>query len=369
MRVVCAPDSFKGSLDASGVVEALSTGLKASLPGVDVVSHPLADGGEGTLEILSHHGFDLHERAIHDQLGRELRGAFGLRGDLAVVESAVACGFDPHATAADALAASSFGVGELILHALEAGATNVLLTLGGTASTDGGVGMAEALGFRFLDAAGGSIPRGGAGLRVLERIDRTHADARIAQVAFTALTDVDNPLCGPRGAAAVFAPQKGADDAAVALLEEGLTRLVSVSASALATRAGSGAAGGLGFGAMEFLGASATSGAKAMMDITHFDEALEGADLVITGEGSFDDQSLQGKIPFEVIKRARDKGIPVAVVCGVNGVSDDDALGPWGIQHIWSLSDIEPNRSASIANAGALLERIGSEIGASLASQ
>lgn len=364
MRIVCAPDSFKGSLGAWEVARAVARGISASAPSSTVTAHPLSDGGEGTLEILSHHGFQLHERTIRNHRGQKIVARFGLRDAVAVVESALACGFEPQASPEDALLASSVGVGELISHALDAGAREILLTLGGTASTDGGVGMARALGYEFFDDHGSPIPSGGGGLRALHTIDRSGRDARLDHVTISALTDVDNPLCGPRGAAFVFAPQKGADSEAVEALEEGLSRLVEVSSSPHAEVTGAGAGGGLGFGSMEFLGATTRSGAKSMMELTGFDEALDGADLVITGEGSFDDQSLEGKIPFEVIKRARAKGIPVQVVCGVNAATNMAALQTWGIERIWALVDVEPNRQQSISHAASLLEGVGAEIGA-----
>lgn len=366
MRVVCAPDSFKGSLGAHSVAASVRAGILAVASDLSVVLHPLSDGGEGTLEVLAEHGFDRQPRTIHDQHGAAIEASFGLRGSTAVIESASACGFDKAATPAHALSASSFGVGELISHALDAGAREILLTLGGTSTTDGGAGMAEALGYRFLDSAGNSISRGGDGLRDLASVDTTGRDIRLDDVSIRVLTDVDNPLLGNRGAAAVFSPQKGADQDAVHQLEKGLSTLVRVTKSTHADSPGAGAGGGLGFGALEFLGATSQSGATAMMELTGFDEVLSGADLVITGEGSFDDQSLRGKVPFEVIKAAHSRGIPVWVVCGVNGMSSKSALEEWGIRHVSALSEREPDREKSIAHAAELLQKVGAEIGRSL---
>lgn len=365
MRIVCAPDSFKGSLSATEVTKALARGLRAT-GDVDVVSHPLADGGEGTLEILAQHGFALHHRRITDHLGRPSTGTFGVRGNQAIVESARACGFMPDASAEHSMIASSFGVGELIRNALDFEVEEILLTLGGTATTDGGTGMAQALGIRFLDSNGAEINPGGGGLLALDRVDKSRMDSRITDVAFTALTDVDNPLFGSRGAAVIFGPQKGADRNSVEILDSGLRRLAEVTSSAHSNSPGAGAGGGLGFGAMEFLNADAQSGAQRIMDMTLFDHVLEGADLVITGEGSFDLQSLEGKVPFEVIKRAQQRGIAVTVVCGVNNIEDSDLLKKWGVHRVWSLSEIEPNQTTSIAKASILLATLGEEIGKSL---
>jgi glycerate kinase len=209
-------------------------------------------------------------------------------------------------------------VGELILEALDHGCTRIILFVGGTSGTDAGVGMLRALGARALDARGGDCAPGGAGLVDLDTVDTTHRDPRLAGVEFIVASDVTNPLLGASGAAHIFAPQKGADRAAVEILEAGLTRAAEVISPAHATRPGSGAGGGLAYGALAVLGAHVESGAEAVMAMTGFEESLEGADCVVTGEGSFDDQSLEGKITGTVIARCQERGIPVVVVCGVS---------------------------------------------------
>jgi glycerate kinase len=363
MHILCAPDSFKGSLSSPDVAKALATGLAQALPDAVIRSHPLSDGGEGTLEVLCAYGFELVERLVKDQLGRGTMAFFAHKAGVAVIESAQASGFDPHATSVDAREASSYGVGELIAHALEAGASHIMLTVGGTSTTDGGVGMLQALGFDFLTSEGHPIPPGGEGLNQLAEIRLGAKDPRLEDVTISVLTDVDNPLLGPEGAAQIFAPQKGADPIAVAILEQGLTRLSSLAPGQHAAVPGAGAGGGMGFAAMAFLGAHRVSGALAMMELTGFDEALEACDVVITGEGSFDDQSLHGKIPAVVIEHASARGIPVYVVCGVDRLANRGALGQTTIHDIVSLSELEPDPFSSIANAAMLLTEVGSNLG------
>ena len=366
MRVLCAPDSFKGSLDANHVAQAIRRGISQSAPSWIVDTHPLADGGEGTLDILSEHGFQLETRRVRNHQGREIEADFGLRGKTALIESARACGFDPAATVDDALTASSFGVGQLISQALDAGASEILLTIGGTATTDGGAGMVTALGARLLDIDGNPIQPGGKGLLELRTVDRTALDARITATKFRVLSDVTNPLLGPSGAAQVFAPQKGADAGAVAMLDAGLTKLQGVLNSDRAQDVGAGAGGGLGFAALEFLGAEVLSGAREVMRLTGFAEKLDRADLVITGEGSFDAQSLSGKVPHEVMVAARKKGIPVLLVCGRAAETTSAELEALGLVHLICLTDLEPDIDRCISVAEELLFRVGNRIPSAL---
>ena len=321
MKIVLAPDSFKGSLSAARVSAALAEGIRRSDAGIEILEHPLADGGEGTLDACVRRGFSLQTAVVRDSWGAPITALWALRGNTAVIESAQAFGFRPGATAADALSSSSAGVGELILEALDHGCTRIILFVGGTSGTDAGVGMLQALGARALDASGGDCAPGGAGLVDLDTVDTTHRDPRLAGVEFIVASDVTNPLLGAKGAAHIFAPQKGADRAAVEILEAGLTRAAEVISPAHATRPGSGAGGGLAYGALAVLGAHVESGAEAVMAMTGFEESLEGADCVVTGEGSFDDQSLEGKITGTVIARCRERGIPVVVVCGISRIT------------------------------------------------
>lgn len=366
MRVLCAPDSFKGSLDASRVAQAIRRGISQSASSWIVDTHPLADGGEGTLDILSEHGFQIETRWVRDQLGREIEAAYGLRGTTALIESARACGFDPTATVDEAFSASSFGVGQLISHALDSGAKEILLSIGGTATTDGGAGMVTALGVRLLDTHDKPIQPGGKGLLELRTVDRTALDSRVSATRFRVLSDVTNPLLGPNGAAQVFAPQKGADAGAVALLESGLTKLQRVLNSNRAQDVGAGAGGGLGFAALEFLGAEVRSGAREVMELTGFAEKLDKADFVITGEGSFDAQSLAGKVPYEVMFAAREKDIPVLLVCGRGAERTAAELEVLGLVQLICLTDIEPDINRCISEAEELLFRVGNQIPSAL---
>ena len=318
MKIVIAPDSFKGSLPATGVVEAVAEGIRESAPGAVLIAQPLSDGGEGTLDVLVHHGFEIHTVTVPGSWGEPVVASFASRHGVVVIESAQAFGFLPGATASQALEASSAGVGQVIREALESDPAEILLTVGGTSGTDGGFGMLRALGARGLDDQGNDIGQGGGALRTLASLDLSGLDPRLSKTRLRVLTDVTNPLLGATGAAAVFAPQKGADPDAVALLEGGLARLAELVGHDVAGRPGAGAGGGLAFGAMAALGASQESGAKAMIELTGVGAEMNGADLVVTGEGSFDAQSLGGKITGVVIEHARSQNISVVVVCGVS---------------------------------------------------
>lgn len=362
MKIVLAPDSFKSSLSAGAVSGALAEGIRLVDPSHEVIEHPLADGGEGTLDVLAALGFKAHEAAVHNSWGAPITGSWALRGTTAVIESAQAFGFLPGATPGDALAASSAGVGELILAALEHSPSDMVLFVGGTSGTDGGVGMLQALGARATDASGAEIAPGGGNLHSLSSLDTATLDPRLAAVRITVATDVTNPLLGEGGAAKVFAPQKGADSAAVEALEAGLTRAAEVIGARYAAVAGSGAGGGLAFGALSALGAERASGATTLMAMTGFEGKLEGADLVVTGEGSFDDQSVTGKTTGSVIAAANQRGIPVVVVCGVSRL---EAAGP--NVSVLEISRGLPSAQASLDNARVLLVAAGSEIARRLA--
>jgi glycerate 2-kinase len=358
MKIVIAPDSFKGSLSATGVVEALAEGIRESAPGADITAQPLSDGGEGTLDVLAHHGFEIHTVSVPGSWGQPVVASFASRDGVVVIESAQAFGFLPGATAAQALEASSAGVGHLIKEALTSGPTEILLTVGGTSGTDGGLGMLRVLGARGLDDQGDEIGEGGGALLTLASVDFTGLDPRLGSTRVRVLTDVTNPLLGSSGAAAIFAPQKGADPEAVALLDAGLARLAGLVGQEMADRPGTGAGGGLAFAAMATLGASQESGATAMIEITGVGRELEGADLVVTGEGSFDAQSLGGKIPGVMIELARSHNIPVVVVCGVSQMTEKIP----GVTVI-PISAGAPSIQESIDNPAVYLRDAGREIG------
>jgi len=359
MKILLSPDSFKGSLPAKDAAAALARGLASELPMATIVQHPLSDGGEGTLDVLTGVGFVNHHANVVDSFGTPITARFVSRGNHVVIESAEAFRFHPDATPEQALTASSFGVGLLILKALELNPDTITVSVGGTAGTDGGAGMLHALGAGLFDAKGTQVGGGGGQLTAVERVDLSGLDPRLLAIDVQVVTDVHNPLLGEQGSARVFAAQKGADPAGIEALEAGLRHFASLLDPDLATQAATGAGGGLSYGAMAALKASVRSGAQWMMELTDWEGALEGADLVITGEGSFDEQSMAGKITGVVMKRATDRGVPVVVVCGVNR-AEVPLLGVTVVQ----LVDWAPDQESSIAHAETLLERAGRHIGA-----
>lgn len=319
MHVLIAVDSFKGSLSSTQVASYLRGPLEAR--GISVTSLPLADGGEGTVDALTSAGFTRHSVQVMGPTGAEVVAHWARRGPTAVVEMAQASGLplvDPNPQTA--WEATTFGTGEVIVDAVRAGCTDVVLGVGGSATTDAGAGMLDALEQSGLDLPG--------------------------DVSFTVACDVDNPLTGARGAARVFGPQKGADPATVERLEARLDELARKldPAGRFRNLPGAGAAGGLGFAAMAVLGARRVSGADFVLDAVGFDAALRDADVVITGEGRFDAQTLSGKGPATVIARARrlGGGLPVIVVCGQRALRLDELPADSGVRSIYALTDFAP---------------------------
>ncbi|UFU02062.1 glycerate kinase [Ruania suaedae] len=364
MRILLAPDSFKGSLSAAQVAGHLAAGIHRVDPAAEVVQIPIADGGEGTVAAALAAGYAPVEVKVTGALGAPVAATYARRGSHAVVEMASAAGLDQvPPDAGSARTAGTEGVGELIRHALDHGATEVLLGLGGSATTDGGAGLARALGVGLRDGSGALLARGGAALADLARVDLSGLDPRVSRLRVVLAADVTSPLLGEQGAAAVFGPQKGADAATVADLESGLTRWVEVLVETGAPRAreiagagGAGAAGGLGYGAMVLLGATRRSGIEAVLEMVGFAEQLRGADLVITGEGSMDSQSLAGKAPVGVAAAARAAGVPVVAVVGRCTVEEGTARAH-GIDAVHALLDLEPDVQRCLAHAGELVER------------
>ena len=368
--VVLAPDKFKGSLTAAQVAEHLATGLLRVRPELTEVQVPMADGGEGTVAAAVAAGWTERTATVSGPLSQPVRAAYALSPDGAacVVEMALASGLE--FTPADVEAArrsSSFGTGELIAHALEDGARQVILGVGGSASTDGGAGLVQALGARLLSQDGSDLPGGGAALNDLTAVDLTGLDPRLGETEVVLAADVDNPLLGPRGAAAVYGPQKGADEATVAELEDGLARWVQAlaaerpEAALAADQPGAGAAGGLGYAALALLGATRRSGIEVVIELTGLADQLTGADLAITGEGSLDAQSLYGKTPVGVARAAAAAGVPTVAVAGRSLLTDDE-LGRHGIDACYPLSALEPDPQTSIREAGRLLEDLAAQI-------
>ncbi|OIJ67893.1 glycerate kinase [Streptomyces mangrovisoli] len=366
--MLIAADKFKGSLTAAQVAERVTAGLRRTVPDLTVASLPVADGGDGTVDAAVAAGFERHEVRVAGPLGHEVTAAFALRDGTAVVEMAEASGLQrlPRGVFAP-LTASTYGSGELLRAALDAGARTVVFGVGGSATTDGGAGMLSALGARFLDADGEPVPPGGGGLAALASADLSGLDARLGAVDLVLASDVDNPLTGPTGAPAVYGPQKGASPDDVAELDAALSHYVKVLEAALGASAaehaaapGAGAAGGIGYGAL-LLGARFRPGIEVMLDVLGFAPALERADLVITGEGSLDEQTLHGKAPAGVAAVARAAGKEVVAVCGRLALPPE-ALGRAGIRRAYALTEIEPDIATCISDAGPILERLAARI-------
>ncbi|GAA1088309.1 glycerate kinase [Tsukamurella spumae] len=366
MRVVLAPDKFKGSLSAVGVARALARGIAEVRPEWTVLSAPIADGGDGTVDAAVAAGWARVPVETTGPTGAPVPTSYARSGETAVVELASAVGLSllPDGVP-DALRAGTFGLGVVIRHALDAGARSIVIGLGGSASTDAGAGMLTALGVTITDADGAPLPPGGAALARAAHVDLAGLHPAAAQARFTLACDVDNPLLGRAGAAAIYGPQKGATQGDVALLDDALASFADLLAAAGALDArdvpGAGAAGGTAFGAMAVLGAQARPGVELVLELTDFAAELDGADLVVTGEGSLDEQTLHGKAPVGVAAAARAAGVPVIAVCGRNLLSAGQIRAA-GFRRELALAELEPDPARSMANAADLLQRIGRTI-------
>jgi glycerate 2-kinase len=345
MKVIVAPNEFKGSLTAPAAAAAIARGVREVFPDAEIVEIPVADGGEGTVEALvtAHRG-EYRSAAVEGPLGGPVQARFGLidGGRTAVVEMAAASGLtlipperrNPEKT-------STYGFGQLLDAARQSGVSGMIAGIGGSATNDGGAGMAQAVGYRLLDSAGRDLQRGAAALAALDRIDPAGVHPGWSSARVMVASDVTNPLIGPLGASAVYGPQKGADPAMVARLDTALARLAAVIERDLGKQVadvrGAGAAGGTGAGLMAFLGAVLVPGAPLIVDASGFDEKLKGADLVITGEGRVDSQTAYGKAPGEVAKRAQEANIPVLLLAGSKGPGWE-ALREMGVSAIVTLA-------------------------------
>ncbi|GAB7191436.1 glycerate kinase [Kineococcus sp. NUM-3379] len=375
LLVVVAPDKFKGSLTAAEVAAHVATGLvagwlRAAPPGTPaprVERVPVADGGEGTVAAALAAGWRPLTASVPGPTGEPVTATCARSGDTAIVELAEASGLDrlPGGLRAP-LTATTRGTGRLVAAALDDGAREVVLAVGGSASTDGGAGLLAALGARLLDASGRELPDGGAALADLERVDLTGLDPRLAGVRTVLAADVDNPLLGPRGAAAVFGPQKGATAQDVAVLDAALARFADALAAACGTDArelpGAGAAGGTGLVALGVLRGTRRPGVDVVLELTRFAERAAGACLVVTGEGSFDEQSLGGKTPVGVAAAAARLGAPVVVLSGRRTLPEERWRAA-GFSDALALTDVESDTARCIAQAGPLLERIAATLG------
>jgi len=363
-RVVLAPDKFKGSLTAAEVAAAVAAGLVDVLPQLETIMLPVADGGDGTVAAALSAGFDEIIVDAVGPTGEPVRAPYALHADRAVVELAAVVGLTglPEGRF-DSLGSSTYGLGLVIADAIRRGAATIVLGLGGSASTDGGSGMVQALGARLLDADGNDLPPGGGNLTRLARLDLSPLRDTLGDTTVIVASDVDNPLLGPNGAAAVFGPQKGADPDEVQRLEQSLRQWSQLVSQATgrndAERAGAGAAGGAGFAALALLNAEIRPGIELILDLIDFDRRVVGADLVVTGEGSLDQQSLAGKAPIGVARAAA--GVRVVAVAGRLQLSPQ-ALREAGISAAYALTDLEPDLDRCIAHASSLLHRVGAQI-------
>lgn len=324
-KCVVVSDSFKGTVSSREICEIAQRVIPRHFPACEVVCIPVADGGEGTVDcFIQAMGAQRVEVTVTNALGEKSAAAYARIGELAIIEMAAAAGLPQVGALRCPGTATTYGVGELIAHAAHSGCRKILLGLGGSATNDGGCGCAAALGVRFYDADGQSFVPVGDTLGRIARIDTAKADELLRSVEITVMCDVTNPLYGPTGAAYVFAPQKGADAEKVKSLDAGLRHFGDVIRSQygldVSAMPGAGAAGGMGAGCVALLGGTIQSGIDAVLDVTGFDRQLEGADLVITGEGRIDSQSADGKVVSGVARRTRAKGVPLIAIAG--GIAD-----------------------------------------------
>jgi glycerate 2-kinase len=365
MKVVVAPNAFKGTLTATQAAAAIARGVREVFPDADVIEVPVADGGDGTVEALvtARRG-EYRTATVEGPLGDPVEARFGLveSGRTAVVELATSSGLaliDPWRR--DPSRASTYGFGQLLEAARAHGVGAIIAGIGGSATNDGGAGMAQALGYRLFDAAGKDLPRGGAALGRLARIEGSGFDRPgWASVRVRVASDVTNPLTGPTGATAVYGPQKGADEQAVGELDAALARLAQVIERDLGKQVahlpGAGAAGGAGAGLVAFLNASLEPGAPLVVGATGFDERLHGSELVFTGEGRADDQTAYGKAPGEVAKRAAAAGVPVVLLAGSKG-QGWEALHSLGVTEVVTLTEVGQEAQDAFRDPEGLLQR------------
>ncbi|WP_237386993.1 glycerate kinase [Xenorhabdus sp. Sc-CR9] len=357
MKIVIAPDSFKESLSALQVSLAIEQGFRQIFPQADYIKLPMADGGEGTVDsLVAATGGKRILCTVTDPLGQPVEAFFGLLGDrkTAVIEMAAASGL--HLVPIEQrnpLITTSYGTGELILSALEHGVQKLILGIGGSATNDGGAGMMQALGANLMDGDCRILPFGGAALTRLESIDLTGLDPRLKQLELIVACDVNNPLCGELGASAVFGPQKGATPEMVKALDSALhhygMKIESLTGKNVIDEAGAGAAGGMGASLLGCLEARLRSGIEIVIDTSKLEEAIQGADLVITGEGRMDSQTIHGKTPIGVARIAKKFGIPTIALVG--GMSRDyDVVHQHGLDAVFSIVPEACSLSDALAN-------------------
>ena len=346
MKIVIAPDSFKESLSASQIADAIEEGFRCIFPDAQYLKIPMADGGEGTVQaVIDAMNGKLMTLQVMGPLGKPVVATYGLCGQTAIIEMAEASGL--HLLSADErnpLLTTSYGTGELIQDALNRGVKHIILGLGGSATNDGGAGMAQALGFQFFDQQGRSFPKGvggGSALMDLHKVDGSQKHHALSQCQFEVACDVNNPLCGKTGASAIFGEQKGATANMISILDNALNHyanlLTQYGFSDFRQRSGAGAAGGMGFGAAVFLNAKLQSGFELIVKLLQLEEKIKGADLVITGEGCIDGQTIYGKTPIGIAKLAQKQSIPTIAIAGILG-KDAQMVRKHGIHAIFSIT-------------------------------
>lgn len=371
MKIVLAPDSFKESLSALQVAESIERGFKQVLPNAEYVKVPMADGGEGTVQsLVDATGGRIIKKTVTGPLGEAAEAFFGILGNekSAVIEMAAASGLHlVPATKRNPLLTTTRGTGELIAAALEYNVNHIIIGIGGSATNDGGAGMAKALGARFLNSNGQEIAEGGGALSDLAAIDLSSLDSRLAHVKIEVACDVDNPLIGPKGASAIFGPQKGATPEIVNQLDENLAHYAEIIEKDLGVKIadvpGAGAAGGLGGGLLAFMQAELSRGVDIIMEAAKLSDIIAGADLVITGEGKIDGQTIFGKTPIGVAKTAKKHGVPVIGIAG-NVAGDSDAVHEYGIDAIFSIVPGAVSLQEAFLHADKFVERTARNIAA-----
>jgi glycerate 2-kinase len=373
MKIVIAPDSFKESLSSLEAANAIERGFKSVFPNAVYSKVPMADGGEGTVQSLidATNGL-MKEQVVTGPLGEPVNAFFGLTGDgkTAVIEMAAASGLHLVPTnKRNPLVTSTRGTGELIAAALDLGVKHIIIGIGGSATNDGGAGMVQALGGRLLDESGNDIGPGGGALSKIATIDLTDLDARLKNVQMEVACDVDNPLTGPRGASAIFGPQKGATPEMVEVLDQNLSHFANVAERELGKSfrniAGAGAAGGLGAGLLAFLNADLKRGVDIILEAVNFEDVVKDADIVITGEGRIDSQTIYGKTPIGVAKAAKKYDVPVIGLAG--SLSQDcDVVYEHGIDALFSIVPGVIPLSEAFEHAAHYMERTARNIAASM---
>ncbi|MBQ0735545.1 glycerate kinase [Aquimarina celericrescens] len=367
MKVLIAPDKFKGSLSANQLCEAIASGVRKYDPSIEIVKHPLADGGDGSLEVLEQH-LDLETVTItvNDPLFRPIKASYKKHMDVAYIEMAAASGLVLLSSEErNCMYTTTYGTGELILDAIKKGVRTIYLSIGGSATCDAGIGMAAALGYQFLDQSNQYLKPIGKNLNTITSILPPENINILNNVRFITLCDVDNTLFGKQGAAHIFAAQKGANPEEIKILDQGLSHFSSIVFKQLGKDIseipGAGAAGGLGGGNIVFLNSKLQSGIETMLEITKFSEVLKNTDLIFTGEGKIDQQTLNGKVIYGISKVAKIKKIPVYVISGASELSKSEIVS-MGIQDLRTVLSASATREDAFTNTRNIVEQLAFEM-------